>query len=302
MARRAIREIIETWKDCGCSNSEAARRLGIDRRTVRSWVRRGRRPWGYVGWKGVERASTAPKHPHRVLTGKEEQDVLSLRKGSGFCSEKLAALARGKGTKVSASTVQRLCRKEGLLRLSHKRRRPLFQNGRAMRPDNTPALGYLQIDVKHVTPELSGLPSTCFEYAAIDILSRYKVALVLPVLDEAASVVLLRWAVQSCPFPIRYIQTDNGLEFQSRFHRACQEMGIEHFYIHKNSPRENAVIERSFRTDEDEFFLLLERGAGNINELNVWLQKHLVTYNTVRPHMGIRMLTPKKFVNLYNKS
>ncbi|MBF8267493.1 MAG: hypothetical protein HW388_1001, partial [Dehalococcoidia bacterium] len=26
------------------------------------------------------------------------------------------------------------------------------------------------------------------------------------------------------------------------------------------------------------------------------------TYNTVRPHMGINMLTPKKAINLYHKS
>lgn len=302
MPRKEIREIIETWKECEGNSSEAARRLGIDRRTVIKWVQRCRRPWGYVGWKGVERASTAPKNPHRALAREQAQEILSLRREQGFCSEKLSALAKARGYKVSASSIQRLCGREGLLRVSHKRRRPLFQNGKAMRPGNTPALGYLQMDVKHVTPELSGLASTCFEYAAIDILSRYKVALVLPVLDEAGSLVLLRWAVQSCPFPVRYIQTDNGLEFQSRFHQACQEIGIDHFYIHKNSPRENAVIERSFRTDEDEFFLILERGAEDINELNVWLQRHLLTYNTVRPPMGIGMLTPKEFVRLYNKS
>ena len=52
-----------------------------------------------------------------------------------------------------------------------------------MRPRNCPGLGYLQMDVKHVTPELSGLPDTCYLYAAMDISSRYKV-LILPKLDE----------------------------------------------------------------------------------------------------------------------
>ncbi|MBF8267038.1 MAG: hypothetical protein HW388_1504, partial [Dehalococcoidia bacterium] len=28
----------------------------------------------------------------------------------------------------------------------------------------------------------------------------------------------------------------------------------------------------------------------------------LDTYNTVRPHMGINMLTPKEAINLYHKS
>ncbi|MBF8266493.1 MAG: hypothetical protein HW388_1, partial [Dehalococcoidia bacterium] len=33
--------------------------------------------------------------------------------------------------------------------------------------------------------------------------------------------------------------------------------------------------------------------------LNTWYQRFLDTYNTVRPHMGINMLTPKEAINLY---
>jgi hypothetical protein len=31
-------------------------------------------------------------------------------------------------------------------------------------------------------------------------------------------------------------------------------LGWDHHYIHKSAPNENAVIERSFRSDEEEFF------------------------------------------------
>lgn len=41
---------------------------------------------------------------------------------------------------------------------------------------NTTTIGKLQMDVKYITPELSGLPHTCFEYAVVDIYSRYKEA------------------------------------------------------------------------------------------------------------------------------
>jgi len=47
-----------------------------------------------------------------------------------------------------------------------------------MRPRNTKTIGYFQADVKYVTPELSGLPYTTWEYAFIDIFSRYKLALI----------------------------------------------------------------------------------------------------------------------------
>ena len=59
-----------------------------------------------------------------------------------------------------------------------------------------------------------------------------------------------------------------GLEFQKRFHGKCAERGLEHFHIHKSAPNENAVVERSFRTDEEEFFFWLEEAPRDHLELN----------------------------------
>jgi len=302
MSRVPIRSIIETWKACGQNYSETARQLGIDRRSVKRWVDRGRQPWGYVRWQGLRRLSTAPKHPKRALRGEAAAQVRAWREATGFCREKLALLAQVAGLGVSASTIHRYLQREGLVRPSTKRRRPRFQNGQVMRPRNVPGLGYLQMDVKYVTPELSGLPYTCYLYAALDIATRYKVGLILPRVDEAGALLALYHALQSLPFPVRYVQTDNGLEFQKHFHAKCEELGMEHFYIHKSSPNDNAVIERSFRTDEEEFFFRLQDAPQDHLELNTWYQRFLETYNSIRPHMGINMLTPRKAIDLYLKS
>ena len=88
--------------------------------------------------------------------------------------------------------------------------------------------------------------------------------------------------------PQKQTEPDNGLEFQSCFRAKCAELGLERFYIHKSSPNENAVIERSFRTDEEECFFRLVEAPQHHLELNTWYQR-----NTARPHMGINMLTPK---------
>jgi len=142
------------------------------------------------------------------------------------------------------------------------------------------------------------------------------VGLILPKLDEGGALLALYHATavfgisdQQFPFPLQYVQTDNGLEFQQRFHAKCAtavhgitDLQLEHFYIHKSSPNDNAVIERSFRTDEEEFFFWLEQAPQDHLELNTWYQAYLVTYNTIRPHMGINMLTPKEAIDLYQKS
>jgi transposase InsO family protein len=163
-----------------------------------------------------------------------------------------------------------------------------------MRPANTSSPGHIQADVKYVTPELSGLPYTTYEYGFIDIYSRYKLALILPVVDEAGSILTLKWLLKAAPFQIVSVQTDNGLEFQSGFHAFCGQNQISHYYIHKRSPNENAVIERSFRTDQEEFFFRLDTAPKDINELNNWLQKYLIRYNQERPHFSLNFKTPSQ--------
>jgi len=100
------------------------------------------------------------------------------------------------------------------------------------------------MDVKYITPQLSGLPHTVFEYALIDIFSRYKTAIIVPHLDSWASVSTLKVLLPYFPVPVKFIQTDNGLEFQREFLLYLEKLGIEHHFIHKSTPNENAIIER----------------------------------------------------------
>ena len=93
MPRLPIRAIITTWKACNQNYSATARQLGIDRRTVRRRVYRGRQPWGYVCRQGVQSRSTASKHPTRALSYEAAAQVRAWRETAGFCREKLAFLA-----------------------------------------------------------------------------------------------------------------------------------------------------------------------------------------------------------------
>lgn len=293
--RKAIREIIETYKEVGGNYTQAALALGISRATVKRWVLRGTSLYGYLGFTGLTRRSTTPHTSKKVSTGDIEQKVVMLRKQTGLCAKKLGHLLKKQRIVLSVSTIERILRRKGLQKRTNKYyRRPLFQNGHAMRPKNTNRPGYLQMDVKYVTPELSGLPYTCYEYGIIDIFSRYKTSLILPILDESGSILALKWAIQSMPLTVVYVQTDNGLEYQKHFHKACEELNIVHYHIHKSSPNENAVIERSFRVDQEEFFFRLKKPPEDINELNTWFQQFLNYYNTQRPHLGIDLMTPQE--------
>ena len=204
------------------------------------------------------------------LLSREREKIVDLKKLTHLGARKLRVLLR---LNVSSSTIHRFLKRKNLTIKQKSFRRPLFQNGKAMRPRNTTGLGYLQIDTKHVTPELSGLPFTVYEYAAIDIVSRYKVAVLLPEIDSESASLALEFFLKWFPFKVLYVQTDNGLEYQ-----------------------------RSFRTDQDEFYYWLEKEPEHIGELNEWLQKFINQYNTVRPHQALNYITPFEAVKMYQMS
>lgn len=296
--RIPVKQIIQTYKEIG-SVGKTASLLGVSRPTIYRWLIRGRTTRNKLRYRGVFRHSTRPKTVYYKLSIPLREQIVSLKETEHFGARKIARVL---GLSVSAMTVHRFLGRKNLVVKQTNFRRPLFQNGFAMRPANTTTLGYLQMDTKHVTPELGGLTTTVYEYAAIDILSRYKLAVLLPDISDECASLALEYFLKWFPFKIVYIQTDNGLEHQGTFDKSCQKHQISHYFIHKNSPNENAVIERSFKTDQEEFYFWLEKAPEHIGELNDWLQKFIAKYNTWRPHQALHYQTPAEFVKLYQES
>ena len=90
------------------------------------------------------------------------------------------------------------------------------------------------------------------------------------------------------------IQTDNGAEFQSKFHWHLGDLGIRHAYIRPRTPRLNGKVERSHRVDGQEFYQLLDkRGiSDDIRLFNAKLREWENYYNYHRPHTGLNGQTP----------
>lgn len=293
--RVTIKEIISLYKQTG-SASVTAFLLGVHRTTVYRWVLRGRTPQGSLTWRRIKRKSTRPKTIHHKLSIAMRGQILALKDEKHIGARKLHFRLH---LPIASRTIHRFLKQKGLTVKQPRFRRPRFQNGSAMRPANTHQLGCLQMDTKHVTPELGGLTTTVYEYAAIDILSRYKLAILLPDISDESARMALEYFLKWFPFKVSYVQTDNGLEYQRELDEFCVKHQIEHYFIHKNSPNENAVIERSFKTDQEEFYFWLEKSPQHIGELNEWLQKFIVDYNTWRPHQALDYKTPIEVVRLY---
>jgi transposase InsO family protein len=272
-----------------------ARELGVSPATVSTWKRRATSVSQYTptfSTRGLGRRSTAPHGSRRgtMLTGEQQIAVLALRKARGQGALKIAAAL---GMPRQYRSVHRFLKAKGLTAPNRDYRRPRYQKTTHMYLKNVTQPGKLQMDVKYVTPELSGLVHTAYLYAVMDIYSRYKQGVILPAVDQALAIEALKYMVPKLPFAPDFIQTDNGLEFQARFTAyVTKELGWQHHHIHKSSPNENAVIERSFRTDEEEFFWRMKGPATNLIQLNADYQQWLHYYNTERLHLGLDLTTP----------
>jgi len=285
--------IIKTLQTNDDRVRQTARELGISPATVSRWRKRaktGSRGGRYLS-TGVKRYSTRPRSVRATsLSAEAQNQIVALRAARGLCAVKIASQL---GLSCHHRTVHRFLASRGLVKSPARHIRPLFQETKYMHARNATAPGKLQMDVKYVTPQLSGLDHTVYLYAIMDIFSRFKLGVMLPLLDQALAIRTAAEIVPWLPFKADFIQTDNGLEFQSQFRDfVAQELGLKHHYIHKSSPNENAVIERSFRTDEEEFFFRLERRPKDLNHLNLLYQEFLLYYNTDRPHLGIDLATP----------
>lgn len=288
------KQIVETVRMNNGAVRKSARQLGVSPSTVRFWKKRARSGSGRMGELSsrVQRRSTAPHTARKgtMLTAEEQDAVLALRQARGHGALKIAATL---GIPTKYRSVHRFLKHKGLTAPGKNYRRPRYQETTHMYVKNTLVPGKLQMDVKYVTPELSGLVHTAYLYAVMNIWSRYKQGVILPAVDQALAIEALKYLVPRLPFRPDFVQTDNGLEFQQRFKQfVTTELGWQHHYIHKSSPNENAVIERSFRTDEEEFFWRMDGPAKDLLQLNADYQSWLKYYNEERLHLGIELQTP----------
>ncbi len=285
--RHPIKEILKVLKANNGDCIKASKELGIHKITVYRWKKRSYKFGRQL--INLKRKSTEPHNIKYILTKEEKRLIREIRENTGYTAEKIKHALK---LKVHHRTIHRFLKRAQYVREYGYHRRPRFQKTFHMHVKNAKTVGYLQMDVKVVTPELSGLPWTCFEYAVIDIFSRYKEAVILNQLDQDGSMSALLEILPRLPFKTVFIQTDNGLEFQKRFQEFLSGMNIKHHFIHKSTPNENAVIERSFRTDEEEFYFRIKKRPKHYDELRDLLKEFLHYYNYERLHMGINFKTP----------
>lgn len=143
------------------------------------------------------------------------------------------------------------------------------------------------------------LPERRYQYTAIDVVSKWRHLWVADRLDQATTMVFLEQvlvAARRTGITVQRIQTDNGHEFQSQVREYLHTKQIVHQYIWVRTPNQNGVVERSHRTDEDEFYQLTPTRNLSLLELNEKLTEWTDYYNTQRLHFALQYKTPAEYL------
>jgi transposase InsO family protein len=255
---------------------------GIRREVLSRWWQR----YKATGLQGLEPRSRRPKRSPTTLPTRLSRAVLrQRRKGRGP-----AVIATA--VPVSVSSAYRILVRHGCNQLHVPAPREV------RRYEKTRPGELVHLDVKF----LPALRNTRwdFEFGAVDDFTREAVAWITTEQSARTAVAFLRRVLDTLPYPVEAILTDNAWVFtmQQAFHctretpfaALCRDTGIRHRLVRPYRPQSNGKIERFFRTVNDECF--------NCRRLTTFqgrmraLERFVEYYNHERPHLSLGGKTP----------
>jgi len=239
--------------------------------------------------KGLERKKPVARSHPKQLSQDTIDKILDLRKTCQLGPARIAwYLERYYNIKTSESTVSRTLLKYGVNRLPKTASRRTVHTKRYAK--KTPG-HQVQVDVKfNIFIDKSGKKVKRYQFTAIDDATRIRALKIYNRHNQVSAIDFIDYVIDKFPFRIHTVRTDRGHEFQAQFHWHVEDKGIRHVYTKPRSPQLNGKVERSHRTDQEEFYQLLT--YTDDVDLNKKLEKWEQFYNFNRPHGAFDGKTP----------
>jgi transposase InsO family protein len=277
-------KVLRHAEQTGCI-ARTCRYFGIGRASFYRW----RSAYQKRGESGLINAKPIPKKPANQTPPEIVDKVLLLRSKYHLGPIRIVwYLARYHDIKISEAGVSRILKRNGVSRLPRGTRVRKIHTKRY----NKQVPGHhIQMDVKFLTFEgPRGAKIRRFQYTAIDDATRIRALKIYEKHTQANAIDFVDHIIEKFPFRIREIRTDNGHEFQAKFHWHVEDQGIRHAYIKRGTPQLNGKVERSHRSDQEEFYQLMSYKDDVDLEAKLDEWEHF--YNFSRPHGAFNGKTP----------
>jgi transposase InsO family protein len=264
----------EETRDAGLT----CRRCGISRPTLRLWFQRYQE-------KGITGLISQSRRPHsspaRKVFKQEGEWILSLRKRRLGARRIRSELKRNYSCSLSLATIHKVLviHEQNILEA-----RRIKQKGKQRYQRPIPG-ERVQVDVCKIRPGL-------YQYSAIDDCTRFRILAVYPRRTVSNSVAFLEFVLDEIPFPVQRVQSDRGGEFFGHaFQQRLMDYAIKFRPIKPASPHLNGKVERSQKTDLEEFWSTIDLNDKTL-KLPELLQEWQDYYNHERPHSSLKDKTP----------
>lgn len=263
-------------------------------------------------WHGLRDRSRRPHRMPKISKEKNVKAVIKMRRKTNYGKERIHEYLKDKGIIIPVSTIGNILRRSGLL---VKRRRWKTAKKHIRRYDLLYPGQRIQMDLKYVPYMVKG--RYWYQYSVLDEHTRMRYLEWHESRWVKTVVEVLKRAQRYFGFKIEAVQTDNGTEFTYDYtseltardkvpiihplDRYCKEAGILHVLIPPGEKELNGKVERSHRTDDEEFYRRYKR-AKTIQQLRSYGRLWLYEYNFERKHWGVNKMTPAAFCKLRLKN
>jgi transposase InsO family protein len=252
---------------------------GVSRPTLRKWVTR----YQELGLDGLLDQSKRPKScSNRKVNDELCTLLLSFRNERNLGARRIQSeLKRLHHISLSLATIHKV-----LISNSAKPIRKLKRKKKFIRYSRPVPGDRVQIDTCKIGPGI-------YQYTAVDDCSRFRVLEIYKRRTAANTLKFLDKMIEEFPFPIQRIQSDRGLEFfAEKVQRKMMKYCIKFRPVKPASPHLNGKVERSQKTDLEEFYPTMD--LSNFENLKEELGYWQFFYNWQRPHGALKGKTPSQ--------
>ena len=277
--------LILKFIDSKSNVSKECKEFGIPRSSFYEWKKK----YESGGIEELRRKKPIPKSHPNQLSQDVVNKILEIREEYKLGPQRIAwYLERYHGITTSCSTVYRTLVRNNQSNLPKSAPRRAIHTKRYQK--SVPG-HHVQVDVKFIWLMIAQVGRVRrFQYTAIDDATRIRALKIYDQHTQKNAIDFINYVIEKFPFRIHTIRTDRGHEFQAQFHWYVEDKGMQHTYIKPKSPQLNGKVERSHRTDKDEFYQLLT--YTDDVDLNIKLEEWENFYNFNRPHTAFNGNTP----------
>ena len=251
-------------------------------------------PKTVMKWRGRTSVKDMPMGPGNprssVLTIAEEALCVAFRKHTLLPLDDCLYALQATIPHLTRSSLHRLFQRHNISRL------PQAEGDKPRKKFKKYPIGYFHIDIAELRTEEGKL----YMFVAIDRTSKFAFVRLVEKAGKMAAAQFLRELIETVPYKIHTILTDNGIQFTNRscdknaghhiFDRVCDENEIEHRLTKINHPWTNGQVERMNRTLKDA--TVKRYYYSSHDQLKEHLEAFLNAYNFAKRLKTLKGLTP----------